>query len=189
MPDMVRQKVLDAAEKRMILFGYRKVTMDELAADLKMSKNTIYKYFRSKLQIAEGLLDRLKERINQQQMHVEKQYEDPMEILSQNIFYFQKELAPWFEYFLKDIKYEVPYLWEAFVTYRTEKILEIEDVIRKGIKKKEFRKINPTLAARAYLGAVNSILSPEVLEKEGISFESALRSIMDMWSEGILKRT
>jgi len=37
----------------MLKFGYRKVTMDEIAADLVMSKNTIYKAFseRKTLQI------------------------------------------------------------------------------------------------------------------------------------------
>ncbi len=184
----IEEKILNAAEKRMVRFGYRKVTMDEIAQDLHMSKNTIYKYFTGKIHIAESLLIRLKKRINHYQSEMEKQSDDPLEILSQNIFYLQKELAPWFDHFLKDINYELPQLWEAFVNYRTEKILEIENLIAKGIQKKEFRKINPAIAARAYLGAVNSIISPEVLEKEGVSFQSALKAIMDIWSQGILLR-
>jgi len=188
MPDSPQEKILTAAEKRMLSFGYRKVTMDEIAGDLRMSKNTIYKYFQSKVEIAEWLLNRLKSRINRYQIDVEKSSDDPLEILSKNTFYLQKELAPWFKHFLADIKFELPQLWEDFVDYRTEKILEIENLIKKGIKKKEFRKVNPTLAARAYLGAVNSIISPEVLEQEGVSFQSALESIMSIWSQGILYR-
>ncbi len=179
-------KILNAAEKRMIQFGYHKVTMDEIAADLRMSKNTIYKEFKSKIEIAESLLSRLKNKINIYQLEVEKSSDDPLEILSKNTFYLQKELAPWFAHFLKDIQFDLPQLWENFVNYRTEKILEIENLIKKGIKKKEFRKVNPMLAARAYLGAINSIISPEVLEQEGVSFQSALESIMDIWSKGIL---
>ena len=38
----------------MIKFGYRKVTMDEIAADLHISKNTIYKFFVGKEEIARG---------------------------------------------------------------------------------------------------------------------------------------
>ncbi|MCD4780035.1 MAG: TetR/AcrR family transcriptional regulator [Candidatus Omnitrophica bacterium] len=183
-----QDKILNAAEKRMLQFGYRKVTMDEIAGDLRMSKNTIYKEFKSKIEIAEFLLNRLKNKINTYQIKVEKESADPLEILSKNTFYLQKELAPWFKHFLIDIKFEVPLLWEDFVDYRTEKILEIENLIKKGIKKKKFRKVNPTLAARAYLGAVNSIITPEVLEQEGVSFQSALEFIMDIWSEGILYR-
>ena len=181
-----QDKILNAAEKRMIQFGYRKVTMDEIAGDLRMSKNTIYKEFKSKIEIAESLLDRLKNRINTYQIDVEKDCDDPLEILSKNTFYLQKELAPWFEHFLIDIKFELPGLWQDFVDFRTEKILDLENLVKKGIKKKEFRKVNPTLAVRAYLGAVNSILSPDILEQEGISFQSALEIVMDIWSKGIL---
>ncbi len=184
--NITKEKVLNAAEKRMILHGYRKVSMDEISIDLRMSKNTIYKEFRSKAEIAKSLLDRLKSRINDYQLSVEKECEDPLEILSKNTFYLQKELAPWFRHFLSDIQFELPQLWEDFVQFRTEKILNIENLISKGIKKKEFRKVNPMLAARAYLGAIDSIISPEVLEHEGVSFETALETIMDIWSKGIL---
>ena len=62
------QKVLDRAQARMIRFGYRKTSMDEIASDLKMSKNTIYKFFQSKAEIAQQLFMRLKENINRQQI-------------------------------------------------------------------------------------------------------------------------
>ena len=182
----VEEIILNVAQKRMLKFGYRKVTMDEIAQDLRMSKNTIYKSFRSKVEIAEALLDKLKSRINEYQINIEKESNDPLEILSKNTFYFQKELSPWFEHFLKDIKFELPSLWQDFVDFRTEKILNLENLVKKGIKKKEFRKVNPTLAVRAFLGAINSIISPEVLEQEGISFQSALETVMDIWSKGIL---
>jgi AcrR family transcriptional regulator len=41
----LKEKILDAAEARMIRFGYRKVTMDEIDPGLAVSKNTIYKVF------------------------------------------------------------------------------------------------------------------------------------------------
>ena len=53
--EMIAEKILDASENRMVKFGYRKVTMDEIAQDLAMSKNTIYLYFRSKVDIAKAL--------------------------------------------------------------------------------------------------------------------------------------
>ena len=34
-PITMKDKILNAAEKRMVKFGYRKVTMDEIAKDLK----------------------------------------------------------------------------------------------------------------------------------------------------------
>ena len=184
-----QERILNAAKRLMLKFGYRKVTMDEISQDLRMSKNTIYKYFKSKVEISEALLDLLKGQINDYQVNVEKESGDPLEILSKNVFYLQKELAPWFGHFLIDIKYELPALWQDFVDFRTEKILDLENLVKKGIKNREFRKISPALAVRAYLGAIDSILSPDILEKEGISFQSALEAIMDIWSKGIIRKS
>ena len=93
MKNLNKDKVLNAAEKRMLQFGYRKVTMDEIAGDLRMSKNTIYKEFKSKIEIAESLLNRLKNKINTYQFEVEKNCDDPLEMLSKNIFYLQNKEA------------------------------------------------------------------------------------------------
>lgn len=183
----VVDKILVAAQTRMLRFGYRKVTLDEIAADLKISKNTIYLHFPSKIDIAKGLVVRIKERINTYQQKVEKTEKDPLRIISLNILFLQQELAPWFDHFLKDIQLELPELWQEFVDFRSAKVMGLEDLIRAGIKKKKFRPVNPALAVRAYLGAVNNIIDPEILQKEGVSFQQGLEIVMDIWSKGILK--
>jgi len=182
----VEEKILAATEKRMIAFGYRKVTMDEIAQDLGMSKNTIYKYFSSKDHIAKVLLERMKKRINQKQLIIEKDNEGPLDVIYKNVFYLQHELAPWFVNFLPDIKHDLPEQWETFVHYRTEKILEIEKLVEAGIKKGIFRNVNPTIAVRSFLGAVDATINPDILQHENISFEQALQEILRIWSSGLL---
>lgn len=181
----VREKILSAAEKRMMTFGYRKVLVDEIARDLAMSKNTIYKHFQSKMDIAAMLFERLKTRINMNQEQVEARTSDPLEIIYQNVCFLQKELSPWFEHFLSDIKQELPALWEAFAAFRAEKILEIEQLVKEGIKRKEFRRVDPAMAVRVFLGAVEKCTNPEVLQNENVSFQKALENVLDIWSNGI----
>ncbi len=187
--DLVRERILDAAETRMIRFGYRKVLMDEIAKDLAMSKNTIYKHFQSKIEIAETLFARIKGRINENQATVEEETKDPLQIIYQNVCFLQKALAPWFEHFLTDIKQELPHLWEDFISFRTEKILEIEKLIQEGINQGAFRRIHSAVAVRAFLGAVDECINPEFLQNENISFQKALKEVLDIWSKGILKET
>lgn len=186
--DPVTQKILTAAEARMVRFGYHKVTMDEIASDLKMSKNTIYLYFPGKIDIAKGLVAGIKDKINDRQIKVEKAEKDPLKIISLNILFLQQELSPWFEHFLKDIQLELPELWQEFVDFRAEKVMALEKLVSAGIKKGKFRSINPALAVRAYLGAVNNIIDPEILQREGVSFQEALETVMDIWSRGIVAR-
>lgn len=181
----IREKILNASEKRMTKFGYRKVLMDEIARDLTMSKNTIYKEFRSKVEIAQALFSRLKERINENQTKTEERSKDPLKIIHDNVCFLQKELSPWFECFLPDIKQELPNLWEDFISFRTEKVLEIEKLVKAGIKQGEFRRVNCAIAVRAFLGALNEIINPEFLQNENISFRKALEEVLDIWAKGI----
>lgn len=183
----VIDKILNASQARMVRFGYHKVTMDEISGDLRMSKNTIYRHFPSKIDIAKGLVVRIRNKINDYQLKIEKTEKDPLKIISLNILFLQQELTPWFEHFLKDIQVELPELWQEFVDFRAGKVMDLEKLVSAGIKKRKFRDVNPALAVRAYLGAVNNIIDPEVLQQEGVSFQQALETVMDIWSKGILK--
>ena len=183
--DATEERILDAAMVRMLKFGYRKVTMDEIAGDLVMSKNTIYKHFSSKIEMAEALFERLEKEINHELSLIEESHKDPVAIISKEVFFLQQRLAPWFEHFLGDIKSELPDLWARFLNFRNEKISEIKTLVEDGIKKGKFRKINSALAVRMYMGAIDGVLNPEFLEKEKISFSDAIEGVLDIWSFGI----
>jgi AcrR family transcriptional regulator len=51
----VRARILDAAMARIKHYGYGKTTMAEIAADAGMSPGNIYRFFESKLDIAEAM--------------------------------------------------------------------------------------------------------------------------------------
>jgi TetR/AcrR family transcriptional regulator, cholesterol catabolism regulator len=44
----VRERILKAAEELFMKFGIRRVTMDEIASELGISKKTIYLHFEDK---------------------------------------------------------------------------------------------------------------------------------------------
>jgi AcrR family transcriptional regulator len=48
----VRRQILEAAEQRFRVYGYRKTTMAEIAEDTRMSAANLYRYFESKEDIA-----------------------------------------------------------------------------------------------------------------------------------------
>ena len=184
--DLIQGKILYVSMNRMLKFGFRKVTMDEIAGDLGMSKNTIYKYFPSKSRMAEALFSSLEKEINHELSLIEESNKDPLEVISKSIFFIQQKMAPWFEHFLGDIRFELPEVWQRFIRFRNEKIYGIKDLIEAGIKKGKFRKINTSLAVGVYMGAIDYVLNPEFLANEKISFADALDGVLDIWSSGIL---
>ncbi len=185
---LVKEKILNAAAKRMIKFGYRKVTMDEVAADLVMSKNTIYKHFQSKEDIAKCLVKRLQQQLNNALHNIGKEQKDPLKAFSDSVLILRKQLGPWFDNFFREIPTELPALWEEFLRYRNEKILDIQSLVESGIKKGGFRKVNSSIAVQAYLGAIKAIIAPRFLEEEHMTFDQALDAILDIWSNGIIRR-
>src|SRR5271168_2046080 len=56
----VREKILHAAEKRLWHYGFRKTTIDEIAADAGVGKGTVYLYFDSKEDIALAIMGQYK---------------------------------------------------------------------------------------------------------------------------------
>lgn len=183
----LKDKILNVAEKRMVGFGYRKVTMDEIALDLHMSKNTIYKLFVGKEDIAKALVKRLQQQLNTSLDNIEKTQNDPLRIFSDSVLLLRKQLGPWFDHFFREIPTELPSLWEEFLNFRNEKILSIRSLVGKGSKKGAFRRVNPSIATEAYLGAVKAITNPRFLEQENLTFEQALDAVLDLWSNGLLK--
>lgn len=59
----IREAILDAADRRLARFGYKKMTVDELAADVGIGKGTVYLHFPSKEQVVLSHVDRIVERL------------------------------------------------------------------------------------------------------------------------------
>ncbi|MEL7128487.1 MAG: TetR/AcrR family transcriptional regulator [Pseudomonadota bacterium] len=58
-----REKILEAARERFLHYGYSKTTMSEVARDCEMSAGNIYRFFASKLDIAEEMAWRFNQEV------------------------------------------------------------------------------------------------------------------------------
>jgi AcrR family transcriptional regulator len=54
--DETAKKILEAASRRFLHYGYGKTTMSEIAKDCNMSTGNVYRYFPSKLDIADAFV-------------------------------------------------------------------------------------------------------------------------------------
>jgi AcrR family transcriptional regulator len=59
--ETMRHKIVEAARKRFLHYGYGKTTMAEVARDCNMSPGNLYRYFPGKLDIAEEIGDEVVE--------------------------------------------------------------------------------------------------------------------------------
>ena len=61
--DDPRSALLDAAESLLMRFGYRRMTVDDLAREAKIGKGTVYLHFDSKEEIALAVVNLWSERV------------------------------------------------------------------------------------------------------------------------------
>ena len=58
-----REAILDATDKLLARFGYKKMTIDDIANEVGIGKGSVYLHFRSKEEIALSHVDRIIERL------------------------------------------------------------------------------------------------------------------------------
>jgi len=59
MIENIQEKIAESFEKYYNQFGFKKTSVDDISKDLKISKKTIYKHFRSKEQIFKYLIQKI----------------------------------------------------------------------------------------------------------------------------------
>ena len=57
--------ILDAADRLLARYGYKKMTIDDVAKEVGIGKGTIYLHFKSKEEIALARVDRIVDRLNE----------------------------------------------------------------------------------------------------------------------------
>ena len=62
--EAVKESILDATDRLLARFGYRKMTVDDIAAEAGIGKGTIYLHFSSKEEVVLSHIDRIVERLN-----------------------------------------------------------------------------------------------------------------------------
>ncbi|HEX2123184.1 MAG TPA: TetR/AcrR family transcriptional regulator [Thermoanaerobaculia bacterium] len=72
-----RDRILDAAETLLGRFGYRKMTVDDLAAEAGIGKGTVYLSFRSKEEAVLGTIDRIVDAVCDEMERIRASYASP----------------------------------------------------------------------------------------------------------------
>src|SRR6476469_4272345 len=68
--EAVRDSILDATDRLLARFGYRKMTVEDIAAEAGIGKGAIYLHFSSKEEVVLSHVDRIVDRLKQQHLGV-----------------------------------------------------------------------------------------------------------------------
>ncbi|MCK6541762.1 TetR/AcrR family transcriptional regulator [bacterium] len=185
----IRTRIVKAALELFVKFGYSKVTMDEIAENLGMSKKTLYQYFPSKQELIQGII--------QSAMHECDTFCD--RIIGDQTMRFEDKLRQMPTYFLRvngnlsrelvaDLRKHLPDMWQQIHEWRHTRIAaQFGLVLREGISKGSIRNdIDEKLIIMMYLGIIENMMNPQVIMQLSQSAPQIFESIWKVFFEGIL---
>lgn len=182
-----RQKELLAdLESLFFAKGFRTITVDEIAAQLKCSKRTLYEIAPSKQELFILVIESWLDRIRHLGWQGALKHDDPKQRVMAYLEPGVIETRPAGRQFLADLQSYRPALalLEAHQTQRTNVLMEIvEDGIRRG----KFKPYHSALVAEIFLAAVNRFNEPAMLERSGVGFSQAFEELFQILTTGLFQ--
>jgi AcrR family transcriptional regulator len=186
-----RQRILAVARQHFLAHGFHRVTMDDLADELGMSKKTIYAEFASKTALLEAVLFEKFRSIEEELEVITEQcstdFSTGLERLLACVQRHTDEIGP---PFLRDMQREAPELFKL-VQARRRKIIQhyfgllLGEGRRAGLIRKD---VPVDLIIEILLGAVEAIVNPARLAELDLSPRDVITPILSVILEGALTR-
>ena len=189
------QLILDAADRLLARYGYRKMTIDDLAKEAGIGKGTVYLHFSSKQDVVLSTIDRIVQRLLEQMQPIiesDAAADDKLRqmLILRVLFRFEsvQHYTESISEVLRDLRAG---LLERRARYFEEEAKAFATVLRQGQSTGVFRRHEALPTARMLITATNALLpfnlSTRELGKRSEVENSAAR-IADLMLHGLVTR-
>ena len=192
----VKDAILDATDRLLARFGYRKMTVEDIAVEAGIGKGTIYLHFASKEEVVLSHVDRIVDRLKQQHLAVIARSENTAPerirqmLLARVLFRFDS--IQHYTQSLNDLLAALrPGLLARRAKYFEEEAQIFAEVLAEGRASGELQLEDEFAAARALLEATNGLLpyslsTSELGEREEVKRRTS--AIADLLLHGLLPK-
>jgi len=185
-----KQAIVDVAYSKFSQHGFKRVTMDEIASELGISKKTVYKHFESKEAILEELVDQRLKRGHEAFKVLLSGSGSVDERVKQLAEMFPRFVDPDWQRLIADVAHSVPAVSkkiQGVLSYFITKVAPA--ILKEGQKEGTVRKdLNIDLFTIAYLGAAKELFNSDFLQKHPLTEEVLPKQLLKIFLEGVLVR-
>ncbi|MGA3243256.1 MAG: TetR/AcrR family transcriptional regulator [Bacteroidota bacterium] len=180
--------MLEHARDEFLSRGFSKVTLDEIASDLGISKKTLYKFYPSKEELLRASLHAMMrsagwelERISSSDKPFAEKLAEAMVTMGKYVSQFRREG-------LADIQRNAPSIWKELDKFREEHIVSrLVSMIVQARRENIFRpEVNEQVLIRMLVSSIQGVINPQVLTQHSFSAQEAAQSILKVLFEGAL---
>ena len=187
-----RELILDAVDRLLARYGYKKMTIDDLAHEVGIGKGTIYLHFRSKEEIVFSHIDRVVAGVLQRLNAIALSDAAPAEKIRQMLIarvMFRFESVQHFSESLSEVLRDLRQgLLERRHRYFEQEAEVMAIVLKEGQRTRAFRRRDPVETARALVAATNSLLPFNLSTRElgkRKDVEQSVHQIADLLLSGL----
>jgi AcrR family transcriptional regulator len=184
----LRPRILTRAQEMFAQFGYAKVTMEEIAEGLGISKKTLYKQFSNKGQIVREIIDSTKCATRDTIAAIlEDKSVEFVERLKNLLEFIGAQGEKLHGPMIHDLMRNNPELWQEIKEFRRENPLrDISRLIQEGMEQGIFRSdLNKEVVTHAYVGAIHTMIAPDMFEHLRIPPNEIFKELIKIFFEGI----
>jgi AcrR family transcriptional regulator len=193
--EAVKDSILDATDRLLARFGYRKMTVEDIAAEAGIGKGTIYLHFTSKEEVVLSHIDRIVERLNGQLKEIARSDATAAERLRQMLLtrvLFRFDSIQHYTQSLNDLLAVLrPRLLARRAQYFESEAQIFSEVLASGRESGELNFDDEHTAAHALLQATNGLLpyslsTTELGERQEVEQRTA--DVANLMLRGLLSR-
>lgn len=183
----IRNKIVESALNQFLIYGVRNVSMNSIAADIGISKRTIYEIFKDKTELVHNCMEKLKYDHEERSRKISSSSNNVIE----TFFTFMKEgiktMSSINPVFFRDVRKFYLISWNTIIAeiekdhlYMTEKLLE------KGIKEGLFRDdIDLKIVSKLFHEQINLIADEKIFPRDEFNHADIFQSLIINFVRGI----
>ncbi len=185
--DEEKEKIINFAAQKFMAEGFYKTTMDEIAAEMHISKKTIYKNFPSKEELVKTIAKRF---LNENAGKIEEVINVKCNAVEKLVRIFEvvgKIIVKVNDRMLSDIHHYSPEHWKEIDDYRTKKMTSfLTNIISQGQKEGYFLKLRPEILITVFITSVRAVVNPEFIINNRFTMIEALKGAIEILMNGIM---
>ncbi len=181
-----KTKIIEYTTKQFFENGFYKISMDQLASGMKISKKTIYKHFSSKSLLVETIVKTFQVKIKDDLYRIIEQGDCLLQLKKLSCYFINLSVKI-NKRMLNDLLEHKPELWKQIDEFRGEVIKKVwGSIINQGKSQQLIIDVPNEIIIGVVLSALRGIISPTALTENKINITDAFEVTFKIIISGIL---